>query len=209
MIRQWTLIPALQPLMLMSLKVGIALFGCRRGSSHRVHLKACCTPLLHAFFLLCTLHSAYEVLHASGQPPVHAKLQGYLCSRGSHAVCVYIMLVPAHADMPRKAEAEQQAPASLQGPRIRRSRRVTRDSRVATGQASACTGRGTKRHAEQCDETADAPQPKRQRGEPQQPDCQQASEEAPIPPISAAPAPAVTEAPAAARDPSADLRVCS
>ena len=59
------------------------------------------------------------------------------------------------------------------------------------------------------DETADAPQPKRQRGEPRQPDCQQASEEALILPISAAPAPAVTVAPAAAGDPSADLRVCS
>ncbi len=86
---------------------------------------------------------------------------------------------------------------------------MTRDGRVPSGQASADTGRGTKRHAVQCDETVDAPKPKRQRGEPQQPDCQQASEEAPIPPISAAPAPAVTEAPAAARDPAADLRVCS
>ena len=62
----------------------------------------------------------------------------------------------------------------------------------------------SKRHAAQCDETADAPQPKRQHGEPKEPDCQQASEEAPTPPISAAPAPAVTEAPAAARDPSAE-----
>lgn len=119
------------------------------------------------------------------------------------------MLVPVHADMSQRAEAEQQAPAPLQGPRLRRSRRMTRDGRVPSGQASADTGRGTKRHAVQCDETVDAPKPKRQRGEPQQPDCQQASEEAPIPPISAAPAPAVTEAPAAARDPAADLRVCS
>ena len=86
---------------------------------------------------------------------------------------------------------------------------MTRDRRVPSGQVSADTGRGTKRHAAQGDETADAPQPKRQRGEPKQPDFQQAREEAPIPPISAAPAPIVTEAPAAARDPSADLRVCS
>ena len=86
---------------------------------------------------------------------------------------------------------------------------MTRDRRVSTGQASVDTGRVAKRHAAQCDETAGAPQPKRQRGEPKEPDCQQAGEEASIPPISAAPAPAVTEAPAAARDPSADLRVCS
>ena len=86
---------------------------------------------------------------------------------------------------------------------------MTRDRRVPSGQVSADTGRGTKRQAAQCDETVDAPQPKRQRGKPQQPNRQQASEEAPIPPISAEPAPAVTEAPAAARDPSADLRVCS
>ena len=86
---------------------------------------------------------------------------------------------------------------------------MTWDGRVPIGQASADTGRGTKRHAAQCDETADAPQPKRRRDEPKQPDCQQASEEAPIPPISAAPAPVVMEAPAAASNPSADLRVCS
>ena len=193
----------------MSLKVGSALIGCRRDSPHRVHLIACCIPLLHTFFLLCTLHSAYKDLHASGQPPVHAKVQSNLCSRGCHAVCVYIMLVPVHADMSQRAEAEQQAPAHLKAPRIRRSRRMTWDGRVPIGQASADTGRGTKRHAAQCDETADAPQPKRQHGEPKEPDCQQASEEAPTPPISAAPAPAVTEAPAAARDPSANLRVCS
>ena len=86
---------------------------------------------------------------------------------------------------------------------------MTRGGRVPSGQASADTGRGTKRHAVQCHETADVPKPKRQRGEPRQPDCQQASEEALILPISAAPAPAVTVAPAAAGDSSADLRVCS
>ena len=119
------------------------------------------------------------------------------------------MLVPVHADMSQRAEAEQQAPAHLKGPRIRRSRRTTRDSRVPRGQASADTGRGTKRHAAQCDEAADAPQPKRQRGEPREPDCQQASEDAPLLRISAAPAPVVTGASDAAGDPSANLRVCS
>ena len=120
-----------------------------------------------------------------------------------------IMRVPAHADMPQRAKAEQQGPAPLQGPIIKTRRRMTRDRRVPSGQVSADTGRATKRHAAQCDETADAPQPKRQHVQPKEPDCQQASEEAPTPGDSAAPAPAAAEAPAAASNSSSSSTVHS
>ena len=118
------------------------------------------------------------------------------------------MRVPAHADMPLRAEAEQQGPAPLQAPINKTRKRVTRDRRISSDQESADSGRAAKRRAAHCDETADAPQPKRQRGEPNEPDTQQASKNAPALGNSAAPAPTTAEAPCVARDPSANLTVC-
>ena len=86
---------------------------------------------------------------------------------------------------------------------------MTRDRRIPSVQVSADTGRGTKHHAAQWVETANVPQPKRQRVELKEPDCQQASEEAPTPGNSATPAPAAAEAPAVASNSSPSSTVHS
>ena len=51
-LRQQNLMPALQPPVLLSLKVSSSPCRCTRVVTHEVPLKACCAPLLHASPLL-------------------------------------------------------------------------------------------------------------------------------------------------------------
>ena len=205
-LRQQDLMPALRPPTLLSMKVCSFLCRCTRLVTHEGHLEAGCVSLFCMPSHCCAPLWLLEDLHV----PEAAPVPGSAAEPEPAFPSVHKnMRAPAHADMPQRTRAEQQAPAPLQGPTIKPSRRVTRDRRVPTGQASTDTGRGIKRRAAHCDETADAPQSKRQRSEPNEPNSQQASEEAPTPGDSAVPAPAAAEAPAAASYLSPDSMVHS
>ena len=154
----------------------------------------------------------FQDMHASEPPVFHAILQDRLSGRGCLAHCAYNMPEPVHAGMPERVEAGKQGPAQLKAPMITRSRHKTRGRRLPIGQASADTGRVAKRCAAQCEETADAPQPYDESDSlsSHQPPLEMLpSRDISRPTNSAAPGPAVAEAPAAARDPSANLTVCS
>ena len=184
--------------------------SCSCIPQHPVHVCLCCfsnraAPL---FCMPSSCHAPpsqpFQDMHASEPHFVPCCAAGQTLGRGCLAHCADTMPEPVHADMRQRAEAEQQGPAQLKATILRRSKRMTTDRRVPIGQESEDTGRVAKRSAEQCDETAHAPQPKRQCGESKDPDCQQASEGDPTHGSSAVPAPAAAKTPAAARDPFRD-----